>query len=204
MTDDFDLYQGTDLIPYIVITDGSGNPVDLTPGRGFEGGWSAATWTAKNVLTGTLTNVKHKSDTQSGSTIASLPAGSPYLTIGIDPTITPTPTIQNCVFIYLNDADTGALTIPEGKSLQFWHELSITTTSPAYRYVVYPALGTKATFSVYQSDTWNPITEAPRLERIDATVPLEKARQEMPPVKIKITTEELKKARSHSTRGKEK
>ena len=152
MTDDWEMYQGEDRYPYYVVKDASASPVpvDLTA-------WTAATWTATPISGGSPAILKHKVDT-----LPAVPIGSPVLTIGVDPI---TPTVSNCVFVHIADDDTGTL----AGIGQFYHELRITLNGE--QVVVYPPVGTKATFTVVESDTWNPsvIPPAPRLSRVDST-----------------------------------
>ena len=133
---DFEIYQGEDAIPYFVINDSTGAPVDVS-------GISAATWVADPPSSTTPTIIKHLAD----------------MTTGVDPTLVGA-TVHNCIFIPILAADTGT-TDDTGV---FTHELRITLGG--LQTVVYPAVGVTATFTVVPSLTWNPGTSppAPRLE----------------------------------------
>ena len=82
MTNDFTFYQGDDIIPYFVITDVAGDPVDVS-------GTAAATWVAMT-KDGTPIITKHLTD----------------MSISSDPE---TPTVYNCIFVPLKPGDTGAM-----------------------------------------------------------------------------------------------
>jgi hypothetical protein len=139
MTDDFEFYQGDDVVPYYVITDAGGNPVDVS-------GIEAATWTATAI------------DTPVGSTTPALTKHLTDMTIDYDPAGA---SVQNCIFVHIYPVDMGGPTDVG----TFRHELRITTRD-ALQAVVYPAVGTTATFTVVPNDSWNPGTSppAPRLE----------------------------------------
>jgi hypothetical protein len=140
MTDDFEFYQGDDVVPYYVITEGGvedGAPVDLSTIAG-------ATWVATPANTTTPTLTKHLEN----------------MTLGVDPEIVGA-VIENCIFVHIYPIDMGA-TADIGT---FRHELRITTWD-ALQAVVYPPVGKTATFSILPSLTWNPGVSppAPRLE----------------------------------------
>jgi hypothetical protein len=145
MADDFTVYQGTDVTPYVSVTsDGTttGTPIDLS-------NWSAATWVAFSLpLTEAQTPsiTKHKAD----------------MTVGIDPLFDPPSETQNSIFFPLTNQDLGA----DGIFGQYRHELRITLNSK--QYVVYPLVGIAATFMVDESLSWNATTDppAPRLVRL--------------------------------------
>jgi hypothetical protein len=131
--DDFTIYQGVDITPYVAVTSNgqaSGTPIDLS-------GWTAATWVAYNLpLTGSSQLpliTKHEAD----------------MSVGIDPQVTPTPVIENCIFIPLSNQDLGSVEAIG----QFRHELRITLGGK--NYVVYPLVGVAATFTIDQSISWN-------------------------------------------------
>ena len=148
MTDDFTIYQGVDIIPYIVVTsDGTefGDPVALDT-------WTAATWAAflapYTGPTQTPAILKHKAN----------------MTIGPDPLVSPPLAINNCIFTPLSSQDVGA----SAEIGQFRYECRITLG--VKQYVIYPAVGLQATFSIDASLTWNPLatpSPAPRLVRLE-------------------------------------
>ena len=126
MTDDFTIYQGVDVTPYFVVNDDTGAPVDLSA-------WGAATWVADPISSTTPIILKHKAD----------------MTLGVDPDIEGA-TVENCIFVPILAADTGTAADVQ----QYRHELRITLNSK--QIVVYPEVGTTATFLVTASLTWDP------------------------------------------------
>ena len=86
MTDDFEIYQGEDAIPYFVIKDSTGTPVDVSA-------WSAATWVADPLTGTTPTILKHKAN----------------MTLTVDPTVNGA-TVYNCINVPILAADTGTAT----------------------------------------------------------------------------------------------
>ena len=141
MADDFEVYQGDDIIPYFAVVDENGDPIDLSV-------WTAATWVATPASTTTPTIKKHKSD----------------MTLDVDPT-NPSAMVDNCIFVPLTSADTGG----SSDVGQFRHELRITYNS--LQVVVYPPIGTTATFTIVPSLTWDSgaPTPAPRIPVEDTT-----------------------------------
>ncbi len=152
MTDDFTMYQGDDEFPYFAITDTEDNPIDLSS-------WTAATWVAVPVGSTTPAITKHQSD----------------MTLGVDPT-NQSATVENCIFVHILPSDTGT-TSGVG---QFDHELRITIGGS--QVVVYPTVGTRATFSVIASLSWNPgaTPPAPRIEATKAEPPRVDTRKKAP------------------------
>ena len=148
---DFEFYQGDDIIPYYVITDGENNPVDVSS-------ISGATWVATPANTTTPTLTKHLAD----------------MVIDVDPEAIGA-TVKNCIFVHIYPVDMGGTT---GIGT-FQHELRIITYN-AIEAVVYPVVGETATFIVMPSLTWNPSAKppAPRLERVSERE--EKAKEEDP------------------------
>jgi hypothetical protein len=73
-------------------------------------------------------------------------------------------TTQNCVFVHLSPDDTEVM----GDVGTFRHELRITLNS--LQYVVYPTVGSTATFDVVQSLTWDAEGKVPRISR-ETTIP---------------------------------
>ena len=122
---DFEFYQGDDVIPYYVITDTEGNPVDVT-------GMVAATWVATPMSSSTPILTKHLEG----------------MIIDYDPTV-PGASIKNCIFIHLSPNDLGNA----GEIGTFKHELRITLNE--MQSVVYPPVGTTATFAIVPSLTWD-------------------------------------------------
>lgn len=120
------------------------DPVDLS-------GWSAATWVASPMTSTTPIITKHKSD----------------MTLAVDPDDADA-TVKNCIFVPIVPEDTQDM-VDVG---QFRHELRITLGG--YEVVLYPAVGTTATFSVVASLTWDPTENppAPRLVRMPWTPPV--------------------------------
>ena len=140
MTDDFEMYQGTNVTPYFVVIDAVTNdPIDLSS-------WTAATWIAATISGGTIVPViiKHKED----------------MSVGVDPE---GGAVENCVFVPILPDDTNIM----ADVGQFRHELRITLAEQG-QVVVYPLVGSVATFSIIQSLTWNATSNppAPRLERL--------------------------------------
>jgi hypothetical protein len=156
--DDFTVYQGTDVTPYVSVTsDGTatGTPIDVSA-------WTAATWVAFSLP---LTEeqmpsiTKHKVD----------------MTVGIDPLLDPPSEIQNSIFFPLTNQDLGSVDLLG----QYRHELRITLNSK--QYVVYPLVGIAATFMIDQSISWTTSTTppAPRSELVRLGGTLDKSPDEV-------------------------
>ena len=142
MTNDFTIYQGVDVTPYFVVNDDTGAPVDLSA-------WSAATWVADPIATTVPIILKHQGD----------------MTLGVDPDVDGA-TVQNCIYVPILAGDTGTAADVQ----QYRHELRITLSDK--QIVVYPSVGTTATFLVIASLTWDPTatpSPAPRAPRVPAT-----------------------------------
>jgi len=158
MADDFTIYQGVDITPYVAVTSNglaNGTPIDVS-------GWTAATWVAFSMPLTSSSQLplitKHKTD----------------MSVGIDPQVTPTPTTENSIFIPLSNQDLGSV----GAIGQFRHELRITLGGK--NYVVYPLVGVPATFTIDQSLSWTTSTTppAPRSEFVRLGGTLDKKTQD--------------------------
>jgi hypothetical protein len=95
-------------------------------------------------------------------------------------------TTQNCVFVHLSPDDTEVM----GDVGTFRHELRITLNS--LQYVVYPTVGSTATFSVVQSLTWDAEGKVPRIS-MDTKIPYVRvAEQKEDPYLDKKTARQLR------------
>lgn len=117
-----------------------GDPLDISR-------IDAATWAASPMNSATPVIIKHLED----------------MLLDVDPE-DDAATVINCIFVPIAPEDTGLLE----DTGQFRHELRVTLNG--MQAVVYPLVGTTATFSVDPSLTWNPGTTppAPRLARVES------------------------------------
>ena len=163
MADDFQLWQGTNITPYYVVMDSNPpySPVDLTT-------VIAATWIATPLFTSGYPIIKHLAD-------VSYP-----LYVGTDPEYSGGGTpISNCVFVPLQPSDCGSATSVG----QYNHELRITIG--ARQLIIYPAINTKGTFSIFASSSWNP-TATPPAPRLSGEEPW--LSNEEPKARIRVRT----------------
>jgi hypothetical protein len=101
----------------------------------------------------------------SGTTTPTITKHLANMIIAVDPL--GSSVVKNCMLVPLTATDTG-LNIDVG---QFRHELRV-MLGTSHR-VIYPLVGTTATFSIVPSLSWNPsaIPPAPRIVKIEASVP---------------------------------
>ena len=123
---DFEFYQGDNVIPYFPITDEPNGTGNPVDVSGA----TAATWVAVPAGHTTPIITKHLAD----------------MSIGQDPNGS---SVENCIFVPLAPEDTGTMAAVGTLT----HELRITLDG--MQSVVYPPVGTTATFTVVESWTWD-------------------------------------------------